>query len=405
MEQLDTNHVACIQMSARASGGAGGDDKKLNKASKCEKCGNRHKGACLPKCGICGKTHQGTCRYANPISTIGFGHAGREPSQAEMAARFDAQQVGYQQAYNEMRLSGMGPGTVPGMGGQVFGPVGGFGSPYPGHYGGFGILGNPGWVNQGWGNPVPVQFGQGYGGFPNPPMGQSTFGSFGNVSQPASNYGGHKQGAAMWHEIQKKTRGPRDNRKPRSKEQHKDKKDEKGPLAVKDAGIEKPISKGAKQRAKKRASEKKKKEEEPEQDPLTGPADTELLGLFAEQKVELAGTSEAAPIQDEDMGDLAPQQEDAGIELGNIDAQSLIEEAIANPSGLQFPQDRVRVEYMAKLLEQFGQDRLLGLSESAAMNRTTIVWEAFQQDLYDAQISEMAAMVPLPESGIEENIL
>ncbi|KAL9137540.1 MAG: hypothetical protein Q9175_001257 [Cornicularia normoerica] len=179
-----------------------------------------------------------------------------------MTARFNAQQVGYQQAYNEMRLSGMGPGTVPGMGGQVIGPVGGFGSPYPGHYGGFGILGNPGWVNQGWGNPVPVQFGQGYGGFPNPPMGQSTFGSFGN--------------------------------------------DEKGPLAVKDAGIEKPISKSAKQRAKKRASEKKKKEEEPEQDPLTGPADTELLGLFAEQEVELAGTFEVAPIQDEDMGDLAP---------------------------------------------------------------------------------------------------
>lgn len=49
-----------------------------------------------------------------------------------------------QQAYNEVRAYSMGPGMVPGMGGQLFGPVSGFGGPFSGQYSGFvgvGILG------------------------------------------------------------------------------------------------------------------------------------------------------------------------------------------------------------------------------------------------------------------------
>lgn len=412
-------------MSAQASGSAGGDDKKLDKASRCEKCGNRHEGACWPKCCTCGKFHKGACRFSNPVPNIVPGNAGRQPSQVGLTAGFNAQQVGYQQPYNAIRSPGMEPGMVPGVGGQIFGPVSGFGGPYSGEYGGYGGLsspgwgyqswGNQGWGNQGWSNQIPGHFGQGYGNFPTPSMGPGTVGSFGNVSLPTSSYGGHKQGTAKWHEMQKQIRGPRDNRKPRSKEHSKDKKEEKGPLAVKDASIEKPISKSARQRANKRASQKKKEEEmkkeeeEPAQDPLTGPADLELVSLWDESRFENAGnvenaeTVEAAPLTDERMESVAPSPEDIVIEVGNIDAQSLIDEVFETPSGFQFPQDQTRVGIMAGLLEQFGQERMLDLSESAAMNGTTIVWEAFQQDLFKEQIAVVVAGMPLSNSGINKS--
>lgn len=275
-------------MSAQASGS---DDKKLNKASKCEKCGNRHEGACWPKCGTCGKIHRGACRYAQAIPTVNTGKAGREPSQAELTARLNAQQVGYQQAYNDIQSSILGPGMVSGMCGQIFGPFGGFGSQYPGQYRGFGALGNPGWVTQGWGTQgwgmqIPGQFGQGFGGFPTPPMGHGTVDLFGYGGGPARNYAGNKQGIG----------GPRDNRKPQSKEEHKDKKEEKSPLGAKSTGIEKPISKSAKQRARKRLIQKKKKKEDEEkedeekhaQDALTGPGDLELIRLLDESKTHRA---------------------------------------------------------------------------------------------------------------------
>ena len=149
------------------------------------------------------------------------------------------------------------------------------------------------------------------------------------VSPPA--YASNEQGAATEHEIQKKIRRRREKRKARSKGQSKDNKDD---LAAKDAGIEKPISRRAKEKAKKQASEEKEKKREEEQ-----------------------------------------------IDFSIIDAQSLIEEATRIPSGFQFPRDQARVEAIANSLAIFGQDRLVGLSETATANSTSIVWEAFQEEL------------------------
>ena len=382
-------------MSAQASGGAGGDDEKPKKASRCKTCGNRHEGACWPKCDTCGKIHKGTCRYANPASSVGFGNAGQEPSQAEMTARFNAQQAGYQagylQAHNDMRLSGMVPEMGPGMGGPVYGPVGGFVSPYAGQYGGYV---RP--VAPSWSYPVPGSFGQAYAGFPSPAYGQGTFGTFGNASQPTGNYAGYKQGAAEGHEIQKKIRRPRENRKERSKGQSIDKKDI---LATKDAGIEKPASRRARGKAKKQASEEKKRKEEPPKNPLTGETDVEILHHLPQQEGEsnVLGNT----VNDERMEDVAAQ-DNVGIDSSIIDAQSLIDEATRNPSGFQFPQDQARVETMANLLAQFGQDRLVRLSEIAEANSTSIVWEAVQHESLLERSAERAAKVPLPEGADEE---
>ena len=64
--------------------------------------------------------------------------------------------------------------------------------------------------------------------------------------------------------------------------------------------------------------------------------------------------------------------------------------------GFEFPRDEARVLRMARLLEQFGQPRILSLSESAERNSTSIIGEAFDQDLYNEQIAEVAAGIPLP---------
>ena len=269
-------------MSAQASGGAGGDDEKPQRVAKCKTCGNRHEGACWPKCDTCGKTHKGICRYAHPTSSFGFGNTGQEPSQAEMTARFNAQQAGlqaglqagYQQAYNEMGLSGLGPAMGPGMGVPVYGPVGGFVSPYAGQYGGYV---RP--IAPSWSYPVPGSLGQAYAGFPSPAYGQGTFGAFGHARQPTSNYAGNKLGAAEGHETQKKIRRHRKNRKAPSKGQVKGK----------------PASRQAKAKAKKQASEEKKREEEPTQDPMTGETDnagTDFSIIDAQSLIEQATTTD-----------------------------------------------------------------------------------------------------------------
>lgn len=381
LSQVLLNKFATLQMSAQASSGAGGDGGKLNKASRCERCGNRHEGECWPKCGTCGKVHKGACRYAQPVPSIVSRNAGQELSH-----------TGYPQAYG-MPSPYMRPG-IPGMGGQVLDP---FGSQYPAQYGNFGAA--------------------------TPAMGQG----IGSSLDHTRSFGDKKKGVAEWHEIQKKIGRPRGNRKPKSKEESIGKKGEKDPLAAKPAGIVKQISKSANQRAEKTSQEKKgeeeKKDEEkndeaeqktPEQlsqDAMAGPVDFELLRLLEESDVEDMGTAEVAPVgaasvdtaaADDEMEDTDPPAEDVIANVGYIDAQSLIQEAIENPSGFQFPQDQLRVERMATLLEHYGQDRMLGLSESASANFTTILWEAFQIDLFDEQISEVAAGVPLPELEEEE---
>ena len=297
----------------------------------------------------------------------------------------------------------------PAMAGPGFGPFGGFGMPHPGPYGGFGGFGgiggpgwgNQGWGNQGWGNPIPGQFGQGYGGFPTPVMGQSTAVPFGGVSRPAGSAGDKKQGAVDWHEMQKKSRGSRGGRKPqnnqRSKDQKEEKKEEKGLLAAKPAGIEKSVSKSAKRRAKAKAKAKAR-EEQFAQDALSGPADHHLLRVLTEAEDKVMGKARQVPAKDDITEDVAPPSEDAAPpagnfdkfedDLANIDAQALIKEAVDNPTGLQFPRDRERVERTAKLLEKFGQDRLPGLSETAAENGNSIISEALRQDLFNEQLAD-----------------
>ena len=371
-------------MSAQMSSGAGGDGKKPDQ-EKCAKCGNRHQGPCLPTCRTCGKVHKGVCRYANPVPSIG---AVQEPSQNEMAARYQAQQagqrLGYQQAYNEIRSLGMGPmmGPMAPMApmalmapmGPMMGPaMGGFDSPYAvphggyGSFGGFGAMGNPGWAAQAWGNQIPAQFGQGQGGFPALPMGQVV----------AASDDGTSHGASVRHSARGARRGSRGGRTQsgRSKD-----KEEKGPLAATNAGIVKPVSKNAKNRARRKAKKQA-------QDALPGPADPQLLNCLSEPQVTDAGDMVL-----DDAQPLAEAEED----LAAVDADSLINQALQNPVGFELPRDQARLERMARLLEQFGQDRILGLSETAERNGTSIVKEAYEQDLYNEQIAEMAAGIPLP---------
>ena len=399
--------------------------KKPNKAPKCGKCGNYHIGECLPRCETCGNV-QGACRYAKPTPTTDTrnagqwpsqgplartGFAGQGPSQEELAARYNAQEA-YQQGMRNAAGS-MVLGMVSSLGGNGFAPAGGFGGPFPGQFGGFGGpnpgqfggFANPGWGNQGWGNQgwgnqgwgmqVPGQIGQGYGTFPTPNMGQS-----GLV--------GKKEGAAEGHEIQKRLGVARG--KPHNKEQ-----------AVKSAGIAKPISESAKMRARKQASKKKKEEEkkkeekketekeeedEKELEKILAQADPELLRRFTQPRessrnVQEASVVEAAPIKDEDMVDMPPPVE-AEIDYSVIDAQSLIDEINASPTGFQLPQDQTRE--VANLSEQFGQDIMLSLSESAAMNGTSIVWEAVQQNVFQEQMLSEAAQKPLPEAEGDDEL-
>ena len=265
-----------------------------------------------------------------------------------MTARFNAQQAGhqagYQQACNDMLLSGLVPGMGPGVGSPVYGPFGGFVSPYAGQYGGY-----IGPIAPSWTYLVPGSFGQAHAGFPSPAYGQGTFG---NAYQPTSNYAGYKQGAAEGHEIQKKIRRPRENRKARSKGPSKDKKDI---LATKDAGIEKSTSRRAREKAKKQASEvkTKKREEEPPNKPLTGETDVELLHLLAQQEGEGAVNVSGDTVNDEQLEDVAVAQENVRTDFSIIDARSLIDEAASNPSGFQITQDQARIEAMANSLAQF----------------------------------------------------
>ena len=359
-------------MSAQMSSGAGGDGKKPEKA-KCANCGNRHQGPCLPSCPTCGKTHKGVRRYANPVPSIA---AIQEPSQNGMAARFQAQQagqrLGYQQAYNVIRSLGMGPmmgpmmGPVmgpaigpmmgPAMGGQFFSPMGGFDSPYAvphGGFGSFGAMGNPGWAAQAWGNQMPGQFGQVQGGFPALPMGQVV----------AASDEGTSHGASVGHSARGSMRGSRGGRTQSGRS--KDKKEEKGPLGATNAGIEKPISKSAKQKARRKAKKQA-------QDALAGSANLELLNLLAEPQVTDAG--------DIVLADAQPQAE-AEEDLAFVDADSVINQAMRNPVGLELPRDQAPVERIAILLEHFDQGRVLGLSESAATNSTFMIIEDWRSTL------------------------
>ena len=95
---------------------------------------------------------------------------------------------------------------------------------------------------------------------------------------------------------------------------------------------------------------------------------------------------------------------------GHINAWWLIEEAAAastggGPTSFQLPQDQLRVECMAELLEQYGQNTSLGLSEAAAMHGTSILWEAFRQQLFSEQLAEEAAGVPLLIANAEDATL
>ena len=289
----------------------GGSGKKPNAAQQCVRCGNRHEGPCLPPCGTCGKVHKGICRYAQPIPTFESVHPGRQPSWAELTARYNAQQLGhqqgYQQAFHDFRSSlGMGPG----MGAPAFGPFGGYNNPYVGAYGGgmgfggFGGAANPGWGNPGWGNPgwgnpalgnpgwgnqVPGSFGPGYGGFATPSMGQGPVAPFGNIGPPTGNY--------------EENRAPTDSRNPRgnqqSKEKREKKEEKKGPLAAKSTGVEKSISKSAIRKAKMIANQRKKKEEEKrkkkERAASSGPTDRKLLrSPIGEKYKQLASQTQSS---------------------------------------------------------------------------------------------------------------
>ena len=269
-------------MSAQMSSGAGGDGKKPEK-EVC-KMWQPPSRALLAKLPHVWQDPQGrVCRYANPVPSM---VAVQEPSQNEMAARYQAQQagqrLGYQQAYNEMRSLGMGPMMGPAMGpamgsamgGQLFSPMGGFDSPYAvphdgfGSFGGFGAMGNPGWAAQTWGNQIPAQYGQGQGGFPALPMGQVV----------AASDDGTSHGASIRHSTRGARRGSRGGRTQSGRSKEK----EKGPLAATSAGIVKPVSKSAEGRARRKAKKQA-------QDALGGPADPQLLNLLAEPQVTDAG--------------------------------------------------------------------------------------------------------------------
>lgn len=391
----------------------GRDNKKPNQASQCDKCGNRHEGACLPQCGTCGKVHKGKCRYARPVPTIESLDAARESSQAQLTAQYNAQQfgqqVGYQQAYKEMQSSAMGPGMVPGMSGRGFGPVGGFGGPYVGQYPGFGGFGNPGFGNPGWGTQISGQFGAPYRGFPTPNMGQGNVVPGDNASRPTSNYAGKKQSAAEWKEAQKKIGGPKDSRKPQDKEQSKGKKEQKDPLAPQKAGIEKSAPKKLGWWAKKRAAEQAKKDEAKKeednfaQDTLSGPTDPELLAFMGESEAVVRNTTMASS-NDEAMEDINRETEDPMEVPVRFKVRDLIEDVNHNPAGSEFPQDQQRVNRMAELLAHYGQEQIVDLSNTASMNHTSIIQEAFQQNFFLEQIAAEAAGQALPDPSKDEEL-
>lgn len=323
----------------QTSSGSGGNEQKLNKASVCEKCGNRHEGPCWPKCVTCGKTHKGVCRYAQPVPSVKSGIAGQGPaaSQTQLVALYQAQQAGYQQAYNEMQGSSMGMGRgmgmgmvpamamIPSMG--LMQPMGmaqpiGMAQPMGGQF---------------FGYPIPDQLAQGYAGPVIPQMGQgqgAAAGSFGRVGLPP----------------RKKAKGEQRSKKGKGEEK-------RGPLAAKPAGIAKPISKSARQRANKKArlgkeEEKKEEEEKFARDAMTGPVDHELLALLAGQEVQKPENVKVALAKEVGMEDAAASRPEDDINaLSHIGSRELIEDAVANPSGFQFPQDQPLVERMAGELE------------------------------------------------------
>ena len=372
-------------MSAQGLSGAEGGEKKSEKASPCERCGNRHQGPCLPQCGFCGKVHKGRCRYATPLPSTQSAPAAREPTQQEMAARYQAQEMGqwmgremgqrqgYQQAYNEMRSFGMGPGMGPAMGqgmGPGMGPamggpfssdMGGFGGPNRGPYGGFGNQGwgSQGWGAQGWGSQMP----------PPPPMGQ--------VLTPSG------QGAS------RSAGRPGNGRKP-----FMGKKGDKGLLAPGSAGVEKSTSRSAKQKARR----KLKAQDKVANAASSGPTDPGLLA-------QMAGEVQTAPANDADMADAAAAAGEAGIAPVVVDAQSMIAQARANPAGFHFPEDLPRVEHLARSLERFGQDRLQQLFDVATRHNSSILYEAWREQLLNAESAATAAQVSLPETGTGEDDL
>ena len=71
-------------------------------------------------------------------------------------------------------------------------------------------------------------------------------------------------------------------------------------------------------------------------------------------------------------------EQDLSETLADISAQDLVNDAVLNPNGFQFPQDQTRVQRMADHLANFGQDRLCELAVTACTNGTSIVWETYQ---------------------------
>ena len=97
----------------------------------------------------------------------------------------------------------------------------------------------------------------------------------------------------------------------------------------------------------------------------------------------------------EDVPPPAEAEENAGV----VDAHSMINQAMQNPVGLELPRDQARIERMAHVLAQYGQDRILGLAESAQQNGTSIIEEALQEDLFNEMMADTATGVPLPPSN------
>lgn len=165
-------------------------------------------------------------------------------------------------------------------------------------------------------------------------------------------------------------------------------------LAAEPSGVQKPgknHAKNAKRREKLKARKEKEKEEKRAHDALTSQANPEFVRLLEEPVHENVGNVQAGHVE------TAPVRD----ELSRIDAQSLIDQAIETPVGFQFPDDRARVERLANELEYFGQYRILGLSESAAANQTTILWEASLIDLSNENVSLAATAQARPESEEE----
>ena len=201
------------------------------------------------------------------------------------------------------------------MGGQFLSPIGDFDSPYAVPHGGFGAIGNPGWAAQAWGNQMSGHFGQAQSGFPVLPMGQVVAASDEDTSH----------GASVGHSARGSTRGSRGGRTQSGR--FKDKKEEKGPLATTNAGIVKSFSKSAKNKARRKAKMQA-------QDAFAGPADPQLLNVLAEPHV-----TDAGDIMLEDFQSQAEAEEDLAL----VDADSVINQAMRNPVGLELSRDQARV--------------------------------------------------------------